>query len=82
MSEITQEEAMGYMNELQGYMVRVLELEAENAKFRAALCRIARTKIETLKADYAPITGRFEIPYFSAQDCWEIAKEALGEQHG
>jgi len=71
------EEAMKYMNELQGYMVRVLELEAENAKFRAALCHIARTKIETLKADHAPITGQFEMPYFSAQECWEMAKNAL-----
>ena len=79
MTKITQEQAMGFMNELQGYMIRVLELEAENAKFREVLCRIARTKIETLKADYAPITGRFEMPYFSAQECWERAKEALGD---
>ena len=73
------ETTLKYVNELQAYMVHVLKLEAENARFRAALCHIARTKIETLNADHAPIAGQFEMPYFSAQECWEMAKEALGE---
>lgn len=77
---MTDETTLKYVNELQAYMVRVLKLEAENARFRAALCHIARTKIETHKADHASITGQFEMPYFSAQECWEMAKEALGEK--
>ena len=60
----------------------LIETQArEIERLRAVLRHIARTKIEMVKADHANITLPFELPYFSAQQCWEMANEALGDNH-